>query len=91
MGTKNMDFSQQAYEGSKGTLPMHLLLPQKHKCSSFPPSSVLLSHSAHLSLLRQKRAFLQFQLLGRTYKTEIAKSKAGELLFTQQMSIEKTD
>jgi hypothetical protein len=51
----------------------------------------LSSHSAHLNLLKQKRAFLQFQLLGRTYKTDIAKSKAGELLFTQQINIEKTD
>jgi hypothetical protein len=27
----------------------------------------------------------------KTYKTEIAKSKAGELLFTEPLELEKTD
>jgi hypothetical protein len=29
--------------------------------------------------------------MGHSYRTEISKSKAGELLFTEPMEIEKTD
>ena len=44
-----------------------------------------------MNVLKQKRAYIQIKMHNKSYKTEIAKSKAGELLFTDPLELEKTD